>query len=620
MRKPAHNLPALLSVVVLHVIMAPQVLAAPAPHTHKAEPPNWWIAFLPEVMVLVEGDNLSACHVETAYPGVRIVHTQTSLNGHYLFMWIEIAKFTVPGEVSFQVTTSSGSTNFRWPLTARAPSPGHFQGISSDDVIYLIMPDRFADGDSSNNQPLQSPGTYDRGLARAYHGGDLRGIRDHLDYLQGLGVTALLLNPVYDNDDQSPNDYHGYGAVDFYAVDEHLGTIRELQELVEAAHRRRMKFLLDVVVNHTGPRHPWVNDPPTPAWFHGTPERHSESKGTFAPLADPHALASQYRNLIDGWFANILPDLNQENELVAQYLIENSLWWAETSGLDGFRLDTFPYVPRRFWAEWHKALFDQYPHMSTVGEIFDADPAITSFFSGDAARFDGVDSRLPTLFDFPAYFALRDVLIRDSPAHRLVDMFQHDWLYPHPESLVTFLGNHDVARFFTAADASKETLENAFSLLLTMRGIPQLYYGDEIALPGGEDPDNRRDFPGGFPGDPRNAFTAAGRTANEQDIFVHVQSLLQLRKAHSALREGRQWNIQADDTLYVFLRDTDSDRVLVIFNNDARNRHVEMDFTKVGLNRPQLAEPLLGGRPASLQNGKFTAEAPPHTVSIYSLH
>lgn len=621
MREPPHNLLqlALLSFVILLVITAPQAVTASGPLVHKVEPPNWWTDFAPEVMVLVKGENLSASSVETAYAGVKVVRIQSSVNAHYLFMWIEIAKSAGPGEVTFQFNTPSGIASFRWPLMARAPQTGRFQGISPDDAIYLIMPDRFADGDSSNDQPLQSPGTYDRAQGRAYHGGDLRGIRNHLDYLQDLGVTAVLLNPVYDNDNHSAGDYHGYGAVDFYAVDEHLGTLRELQDLVAAAHQRGMKLLLDVVVNHTGPRHPWVKDPPVLGWFHGTPEHHGESKGTFSSLTDPHALSAQYLELIDGWFANILPDLNQENQLVAQYLIENSLWWAEISGLDGFRLDTFPYVPRTFWAEWHKALFDHYPRMTTIGEVFDPDPAITSFFSGGDTRFDGVDSLLPTLFDFPTYFALRDVVIKGAPARKLVDVLQHDSMYRHPQSLVTFFGNHDVTRFFTAADASKEKLENAFSILLTTRGIPQLYYGDEIALTGGYDPDNRRDFPGGFPGDPRNAFTAAGRTADEQVVFVHVQSLLRLRKTHRALREGRQWNIQWDDTSYVFLRDTDSDHVLVIFNNDTRNRHFKVDLANVGLNRVRSAEPLLGGRPATLQNGKFIADVSPHTVSIYSL-
>jgi neopullulanase len=602
------------------LFLFPLRLEGQALAVHKLDPPNWWTGFAPNVMLLVRGENLADARVATSYLGVKVVRSQSSTNGHYLFLWIEIAKAAVAGEVMFQINTPSGKGTFRWPLLVRGSQQGRFQGISRDDVIYLIMPDRFADGDTSNDQPAQSPGTYDRSAARAYHGGDLRGVRDHLDYLKDLGVTTVWLNPVYDNDNHSGSDYHGYGAVDFYAVDEHLGTLRDFQDLVAAAHERGMKLILDVVANHTGPHHPWVDDLPTPDWFHGTREHHSVSSGTFGPLTDPHALPVQYRDLINGWFADILPDLKQENPLVTQYLIDNNLWWAESTGLDGFRLDTFPYVPRTFWSEWHKAIFDQYPNMNTVGEVFNPDPTITSFFVGGVTRFDGVDSRLPAVFDFPTFFTLRDVLMHDAPARKLVDVFQRDWLYPHPESLVTFLGNHDTARFFTSAGDSREKLDNAFSLLLTVRGIPQIYSGDEIAMPGGDDPDNRRDFPGGFPGDPRNAFTAAGRTPGEQEVFAHLQALLKLRREHAALREGGQYHVEWDDTSYIFLRESKADRILVIFNDGAGSRSFEVDLPASRLDGVRSAEPLLGAPPATIQNTKLTAETPAHTVSIYSLH
>ncbi len=591
-----------------------------APRVQKLDPPNWWVGFAPKVLLLVRGENLSGARVETSYPGVRVVRWEASRNGHYLFLWLEIAGTTAPGEVTFQIRSSVGKGGFRWPLWARASQTGRFQGITRDDVLYLIMPDRFADGDPLNDQPSQSPGTYDRVAARAYHGGDLRGIREHLDYLKDLGVTAIWLNPVYDNDNHSPEDYHGYAAVDFYAVDEHLGTLKDLQELVVAAHARGMKIVLDVVVNHTGPRHPWIDDLPEPDWFHGTREQHRESKGTFGPLTDPHALRAQYQDLLDGWFADKLPDLKQENPAVAQYLIDNSLWWAEVTGLDAFRLDTFPYVPRSFWAEWHKELFAVYPRMTTVGEVFDPDPIITSFFVGGEKRFDGIDTRLPAVFDFAMYEALRAVLNHGAPARHLVEVLERDWMYPRAESLVTFIGNHDTSRFFTDADESKERLENAFSLLLTMRGIPQIYSGDEIAMPGGEDPDNRRDFPGGFPGDARSAFVAAGRTAEEQEVFARVQGLLRLRKEHASLREGRQVHLEYDDSSYVFLREHGPDRVLVVFNDGGMVRKFDLDLRAANLAGVRSAEAELGAPGAHVENTSLTVEAPAHSVSVYVLH
>ena len=617
-----HGLLARLAVIRTAVCVCALVLSShgQGPSVQKLDPPNWWAGFAPNVLVMARGQNLTGGRVETSYPGVRVARSEASENGHYLFLWLEIAPTASAGEVTFQISGPTGKENFRWPLLQRITPAGHFQGITKDDVLYLIMPDRFADGDTSNDQPAQSPGTYDRKVARAYHGGDLRGIREHLDYLKDLGVTAVWLNPVYDNDNHSPGDYHGYGAVDFYAVDEHLGTLKEFQDLVAAAHAHGMKIVLDVVVNHTGPKHPWVDDPPQPDWFHGTRERHRESHGTFGPLTDPHAMRVQYEDLMDGWFANILPDLKQENPLVTQYLIENNLWWAETTGLDAFRLDTFPYVPRAFWSEWHKALFDVYPHMTTVGEVFNGDPTITSFFVGGGKRFDGIDTRLPAVFDFPMYEALRAVLNHDAPARLLVDVLQRDWMYPRPDSLVTFIGNHDTTRFFTNGAESRERLENAFSLLLTMRGIPQIYSGDEIAMPGGEDPDNRRDFPGGFPGDSRNAFTSAGRTAAEQEVFERVHGLLQLRKEHRALREGRQLHLQYDDSSYVFLREVDTDRVLVVFNNAAASRSLAVDLGSADVSNVRSAEAMLGAPPSKVSNSTLTVEAPARSVSVYVLH
>ena len=605
--------------LALLVVAAAPSQGADNPKIDKIDPPNWWASFAPQVMLLVHGEHLGATRVETTYPGVTVIRTQSSANAHYLFLWLAIASSASPGEVTFQITTPSGSGSFRWALLARAPQMGRFQGISRDDVIYLIMPDRFADGDTSNDQPPQSPGTYNRSDPRAYHGGDLRGVRDHLDYLKDLGVTTIWLNPIYDNDNHSPSDYHGYGAVDFYAVDEHFGTLRDFQDLVAAVHERGMKLLLDVVVNHTGPHHPWVDDSPTPDWFHGTREHHSISSGAMGSLTDPHSLPVQYRDLLDGWFGNILPDLRQENPFVTKYLIDNNLWWAEVSGLDGCRLDTFPYVPRTFWSEWHKAIFDQYPNLSTIGEVFNSDPTITSFFVGGASRFDGVDSRLPTVFDFPTFSILRDIVIGDAPAHKLVDVLQRDWLYPHPDSLVTFLGNHDTTRFFTSAGESKEKLQNAFTILLTIRGIPQIYSGDEIALPGLNDPDNRRDFPGGFPSDRRNAFTAAGRTPVEQEVFTRVQSLLRLRREHPALRKGLQRHVEYDDTSYLFLREDAADRILVVFNNGNASRRFEVDLPSSHLEGTHSAEPILEAPPATIRNAKLTVETPAHTVSIYSL-
>src|ERR1700675_1238692 len=563
-----------------------------APVVKKVEPPNWWVGLTPEVMLLLSGKNLRATHVSCNLRDVIVGRTESSGEGDYLFVWLKLGPDLHSGTAVCRITTAHGETTFELPIASRSQILGRNQGISLDDVIYLIMPDRFANGDPLNDEPEEFPGSHDRSKPRAFHGGDLRGVEQHLDYLKDLGVTALWLTPILKNG--AAQDYHGYGAVDLYAVDPHLGTIQDYQNLVAEAHKQGMKIFFDLVPNHVGPKHPWVAEPPLPDWFHGTQQHHTDSSagpnGTFYGktdkptiandpfeiLIDPHAPPRLSRNLTEGWFFNILPDLNTENPVVAEFLLQDSIWWAETSGLDGYRLDSFPYVSRKFWSAWHAGLHQIYPYLTTVGEVFHPDPSVTSFFAGGQKRFDGIDSGLNTLFDFPLFFTLRDVLLRDAPAGRIADVLRHDSLYVHPDSLVTFFANHDVPRFASAEGSSPARLKLAFGLTLTLRGIPELYYGDEIGMPGGGDPDNRRDFPGGWPGDPKNAFTANGRTAEQQELFKYVQTLLRVRREHPALQSGNLWHIFSDDDCYVFVRQSEDERLVVVFNNSQKARTLKL--------------------------------------------
>jgi glycosidase len=593
--------------------------APQGPAVHKTEPPNWWVHYTPDLTLLLTGENLFGARAMSASKGVAVLGADGSANGHYLFVRLKISSLR-PETARLKLTTASGSTSIQLPLLARAQSRGGFAGFSRDDVIYLIMPDRFADGDPSNDQPPGSAGIYDRNNPMAYHGGDLRGIREHLDYLHDLGVSTVWLTPVWKNTD---SDYHGYHVVDFYALDDHMGSMNEYQALVAAAHRLGMKVLIDYVVNHTGPHHPWANDPPTPTWIHGTPEHHLEPSYSFSGLVDAHASPREYINTLDGWFANKLPDLNPDDPKLAVYLAQNAMWWTETTGLDGFRLDTFPYSTRQFWSGWHERLHQMYPRMAypqimDVGEVADPDYTVTSFFEGGRAQFDGVDSGVATVFDFPLCHALREVVIQGAPIDKIVEVLRHDELYPHPETLVTFIGNHDDRRFVSEKGSDLTKLKAAFSLLLTLRGIPQIYSGDEIGIEGGDDPDNRRDFPGGFSGDQHNAFTASGRSAREQDVFAHVQSLLALRKRHSALRTGRQWNIGWDNTYYAFLRESerDQERLLVIYNNAPSTRELDIPVENTPLETAQQLQPLFGNTSAEIVNGKVHLSLPAESLAI----
>ncbi len=609
--------------------------ATAAPVVTKVEPPNWWVGVTPDLMVLLSGHGLQATQVGCNLPDVVVEHTEATQRGEYLFVWLKFGPHLRSGTIVCRLTTLNGDASFELPISNREPTAQRFHGLSSDDVLYLIMPDRFANGDATNDEPAEFPGSHDRSKPRSWHGGDLRGIREHIDYLKELGVTALWLTPVVKNG--AEQDYHGYGAVDLYAADPHLGTLNDYKELASALHQQRMKLFFDAVPNHVGPRHPWVAKPPLPNWFHGTQQNHLDtfasfknsfygktgstgvSNDPFEALADPHATSAMRRNITDGWFFGILPDLNTENPVVAKYLLQNSIWWIELAGLDGLRVDTFPYVSRAFWQQWHAGLRTIYPNLSTIGEVFHPDPSVTSFFVGGRKEWDGIDTGLSTVFDFPLYFTIRDVLLRGAPTGRIANILRQDQLYLHPNWLVPFFANHDVPRFSSEAGSSPAKLLCAYGLVLTLRGIPQLYYGDEIAMPGGGDPDNRRDFPGGWPGDPQNAFTEEGRTPEQQKIFFAVRNLLQLRRRHSALRIGKLLHVFSDEELYAFVRQTDDERLLVVFNNGGKSRTITIPEADTPLADTLRTTILFGTGTAQTTGKEMKITSPSQSVSIFSL-
>jgi glycosidase len=387
---------------------------------------------------------------------------------------------------------------------------------------------------------------------------------------------------------------------------------------VDAAHAAGIKVIQDQVANHSGPYHAWVADPPTATWFNGTVEEHLANTWQTWTLADPHASPQLQRATLDGWFIDILPDLNQGDPEAAAYVIQNSLWWVGVAGFDGIRQDTLPYVPRRFWRDWMAALKREHPALRVVGELFDGDPALVSFYQGGRAGHDGIDTGIDTLFDFPLFFPLRRAFAEGKPVREAAMALAHDHLYPRPHELVTFLGLHDVARFMNEPGATPEGLRLAFTFLLTTRGTPLIYYGDEIGLPGGNDPDNRRDFPGGWPGDARDAFSAAGRTPEEDAVFQHVRRLTRLRAQHEALRRGALVQLLADEQVYAFARKSEASSAVVILNNAARPAEVDVDVRAAGLpDGTRLADGLGALPAAAVRGGRLRAALPPRSAGVY---
>ncbi len=542
--------------------------------------------------VLVRGTHLTGATMRCA--AVRCGTPKVNAAGTAAFVDVTIPRTLAAGPQPIELRTAGGTARATWRIDAPLTRAGRFQGFSPNDAMYLAIVDRFANGDPGNDDPAISAGLLDRVKGRYYHGGDLAGLRHRLPYLKELGITAIWVTPLYENMN-TPNvkqaiggnpvtDYHGYGATDLYALEERFGDLPGFKALVDEAHTLGLKIILDMVANHVGPDHPWVADPPTPTWFNGTVARHLNNNWQVWTIADPHATDEIRATTLKGWFANVLPDLNQDDPEVARYLIQNTLWWTAMSGIDAIRQDTWPYVPRTFWRDWMTAIKREYPGMRVVGEVWDGDPSVLAFFEGSRPRSDGVSARVDALFDFPLFYALRKAFANGNSLAELTRMIGRDHLYDAPNQLVTFLGLHDVPRFMHERGATTEGLQLAFTFLLTARGTPLVYYGDEIALPGGDDPDNRRDFPGGWTSDARDAFTAAGRTAAERAVFDHVRALLHLRRERPGLATSPMQMLVETDSVLAYRRGA----TVVLLNNGPIPTDVAVPVAALGA-------PVLGG-------------------------
>ena len=561
--------------VALTALLPLFALGAQAPTVEKVEPPNWWANHtINPVRVLIRGQHLGGARVEC--PRLTCSRVSVNAQGTYAFVDVRVAPSTKAGAYPLTLRTANGVVQAPFTVSAQLPTLGRFQGFGVDDVVYLLMPDRFANGDSSNDRSAKSPSILDRTNGRYYHGGDLAGVRAKLPYLKQLGITAVWMNPIYDNNDaadtkevyegRNTTGYHGYGATDMYAVDEHLGTMQEFKALVDDAHAQGIKIILDMVANHTGPYHPWVKSAPTPTWFHGTEAKHPDNTWQTWTLANRYANDALRRATLDGWFINLLPDFNQDDPEAAKYIIQNTLWWVGMSGMDGIRQDTWPYVPVAFWRDWMNAIKKQYPTLRVVGEVFDGDPAMIRFFEGSHTTHDGIRTGVDFLFDFPLYYPIREAFIGGKPVKGIAQMLMRDHVYDRPNALMPFFGLHDVSRFMGERGATIDGLKLAFTTVLTMRGVPLVYYGDEIAMAGGGDPDNRRDFPGGWAGDAKNAFEASGRTPEQQVVWSHVSALLKARASHADLRRGTLEQLVVADQQLLYRRGA----VFVAINNDTK--------------------------------------------------
>ncbi len=561
-------------------------VAAQTPTVEKVEPPSWWTnSSVKTVRVMLRGTNFSnnAKVLAPVGSGLQAANMKASANGHYLFFDVNISESTRVGKYNFKIQTDKGATDAPFEIFQPLPRTGNFQGFLPDDVIYFLMTDRFSDGDASNNDPAKSKGLYDRKMGGSYHGGDLQGVINHLEYIKSLGATAIVITPVYDDDDKSGTNEifpEVSDAIDFYGVDEHLGDLAKLREFVKKAHQNGLIVLQDQVVNHVSPDHIWADDPPTPTWINGTPEKHHNNNGQKWTAMNPRATYQTQERNIDGWLLDILPDLNQNDAEVEKYLIQNTLWWIANVGFDAVRMETLPHVPRTFWAKWMTALKAEFPKVNVLGELFDGDPALLAYFQGGRVGHDKIDTKIDTLYDFALFYQIRNAFAKGEPIRGVSQVLAHDWLYPNPRVLTTFLGVHDMERFMNEKGATVEGLKLAQTFIMTTRGTPLLYYGDEIAM-SGSNSGNRRDFPGGFSGDAKNAFTSAGRTAPENEVWNHLAKLGALRKELKPLQKGESFDLLDKEQQMAYARVFNNEVVLIVFNNDTKATEITFDVSMI---------------------------------------
>ncbi len=553
-------------------------LSAQSFRIEKIEPPNWWANMkLNKIQLMIYGEGLD--NVSAAFENnfIKIEKISPPQNPSYLFIDIEIPHSITPGTQRLLLKKENQTITLDYDILQREDAKGRYGGFGQEDVVYLIMPDRFVNGDPSNDVVEGFIEGVDRSNPSMRHGGDLQGVIDKLDYLADLGITAIWLNPIVENNTKV--SYHGYAATDLYKIDARLGTNELFKKLVDEAHKRNIKIIYDHVANHISINHPWLNNLPTDNWLNGTAENHIVTNHRKFSLSDPYADSSVIKANVDGWFTHYMPDLNQRNPFVAAYLTQNMIWWIEYTGLDGIREDTYPYADQKFMADWAKAILDEYPSLNIVGEIWDNDPVFTAYYQHRSKVRKEFDSYLPSVMDFALYNTFYNYLKGNAGLYKFYEHFAKDFIYADPKNLMTFADNHDIERAIFSAQGNINKLKIVFTILLTTRGIPQILYATEIGMIGGKSHGElRADFPGGFPGDERNAFTKEGRDERENEIFNFLKELLNLRKEYRSLASGKMLHLSPVQEVYFYFKILDDEKTVVIINNNSEERSVKLNL------------------------------------------
>lgn len=544
---------------------------------NKIEPPNWWAGMKNnELQLMIYGENLSDIKLRSSSSKLKIKKITHSENSSYIFVDLSL-KNIQRGDYKLVFSKGDETQTVEYPILKRQNSSNEHQGFSSEDVVYLIMADRFCDGNSSNNKIDDSLDQFTANDLDGRKGGDIEGIISKLNYLKELGVSTIWVTPMLENNMWM--SYHGYAATDLYRIDPRFGTNELYKNLVDEAHKRDLKVIMDHVSNHIGINHPWIKKLPFANWINGTVENHLPANHHKMTFPDPHSPGESIDLTWNGWFTDYMVDLNQAEPYLKKYLIQNAIWWIEYSGIDGIREDTYPYCNQYAMAEWNKAILNEYPKFNIVGEIWTGDPAYLAAYQQKNKFGVHLDSNLPCVTDFALADALRDYLSGKKGLGGIFNTLAQDYLYHDPNNLLTFFDNHDISRALFVADEDILKYKIALTILLTTRGIPKLFYGSEIGIVGDEKHgDIRSPFPGGFEDDSRNAFDSAARTEYETDIFEFTKNLLQIRNNYKSFSQGKLIHFYPFDNTYIFFRETDDEKTMVIVN--ANEDEAEVDLNK----------------------------------------
>lgn len=576
----------------------------------KTEPPFWFAEMQnPELQIMFYGKNIAMDKVSVS-DGIVIKNIRKTENPNYLFVTIDTQNVS-PKEITFNFTPNAGKSYVqRYELKKRRENSALRKGYDASDMIYLIMSDRFANGNPNNDSDKSVTEKGDRSNPGGRHGGDIKGMIDHLDYLKELGVTAVWPTPMCEDND-ARYSYHTYGQSDVYKTDPRFGSNEEYLKLSAELHKRDMKLIMDYVTNHWGAEHWMYKDLPSYDWIHQFPG-YSQSNYRMTTQFDINASAIDTKNCMDGWFVRSMPDLNQSNPLLLNYLIQNAIWWIEYADLDGFRVDTYSYNDKVGISKWTKAILDEYPYFNIVGEVWMHNQAQMAYWQKDSkvGAIENYNSYLPSVMDFTLHDAFGAVFNEDESAWdkgmiKVYDNFTNDFLYPNPNNIMTFLENHDTNRFNQIYKNDFKKYQLGLSLIATVRGIPQLYYGSEIGMAGDKskgDADIRKDFPGGWAGDTNNAFTKAGRTTEQNQYFDFTSKLFNWRKTNTAVHFGKMKHYIPENNVYVYFRYTDTQSVMVVMNNSTKLQTFKTNRFQESMQQYKTGKDIMTGKNIDLKN------------------